>query len=271
MELGFFGKVRQAFLFWMQAIQVLLKNPMLLVLQVAVVCLSIFLRLFSRQIFSFLSPINAHVIFLILLIGCLYFLCAFLSHYTLQYIQNKRVTYKESFFSVLHSYKQLVVYILLFVPFVYLFLYEPPTPYGQNLFFASLGIGEFAQHINISIARILFTLLAVLLLFIFIMQHIGSVVVWTGNNSPQESAKRAFHLLRHNLVITISLTFWLFLSCFLLLVLLRTAIFIIPNLLQLTMAYYIMTVSLNLYCMALTLFYYEYYLRHKLHARSAQI
>lgn len=266
MELSVLGNIRRAFRFWGQACLVLLNNPILLALQVAVACLLTFLRMGPSQVLSFLSTANAHVIFLILMIGCLYFLSAFLSHYTMHYMQNQRVRYKESFFTALHSYKQLFVYLLLFMPFIYLFLYESLgfVPYGQQLFFASLGIEKFTQYMSISVARILFVLLAALLLFIFVMQHIGSVVVWTEKNSFKEAANRAFHLLRHNPVITISLTCWLFFSCFLLLVLLRMAIFAIPNLLHLTIGYYIMTVSTNLYCMALTILYCDYYVKREL-------
>lgn len=266
MKISVLGNIRRAFGLWGQACLVLLNNPVLLVLQIAVACLLTFFRMAPRQVLSFLSTANAHVIFLILMIGCLYFFSAFLSHYTIHYVQNQRVRYKESFFAGLHSYKQYFVYLLLFMPFIYLFLYESLgfVPYGQQLFFASLGIERFTQYINTSAARALLILLAVLLLFIFIMQHITSVVVWTGKSSPKEVAKLAFHLFRHNPVIIISLTCWLFFSGCLLLVFLRMAIFAIPDLLNLTIGYYIMTVSINLYCMSLTILYYDYYVKHDL-------
>lgn len=272
MEHSVLGQVGRAFSLWGQACLVLLRNPQLLVLQVAVAFLLTFLRFFARQVFSFLSTSHVHLIVMMLMFGCLYFFNAFLSHYTMHYVQNQRVRYKESFFSALHSYKQLFVYLLLFMPFVLLFLYDPRdvdghhlsfAVLGQKLFFASLGIERFTQYINISVARILFVLLVVLLLFLFIVQHIALAIVAVRKSSSTLIAKRAFSAIRSNLVICIVLTCLLFLTCFLFLTLLRKASLTIPTWLDLTMAYYIMTVSLNLYCMALTILYYDSYVKHE--------
>lgn len=259
MEHSIVGQVGRAFSLWGQACLVLLKNPQLLVLQVGVAFLLTFLRL---------VPIDSNVvlIFPMMLAGCLYFFNAFLSHYTMHYVQNQRVSCKESFFSALHSYKQLFVYLFLFIPFIYLFLYKPSVfsePYGQKLFFASLGVERFTQYINISVARILFILLVLLLLFLFIVQHIVLAIIAARQSSITHIAKRAFSVIRSNPVICIVLTCLLFITCFLFLTLLRKASLTIPSWLDLTLAYYIMTASINLYCMALTILYYDRYVKHE--------
>ena len=259
MEHSVVGQVQRAFGLWGQACLVLLKDPILLLEQVVFAFLLVALRKFMN--FAGVAFFN-HLIFFYA-VWILYFFNNLMSHHTRRAAKGKPAGYiQSSGFAFLRSNP----FLLLFIPFIYFFEYKPSifsVPYGQKLFFASLGVERFTQYINISVARILFVLLVALLLFIFIVQHVALVVMWSGENSYKQTISRAWHLLRHNAVTIISLTCWLFLSSFLSLVLLRMAILTIPNWLNLTMAYYIMTVSINLYCMALTILYYDNYVKHE--------
>lgn len=241
MELRLLSNVRQAIGFWMQAALILWQHPILLAWQIAIVFL---LTLARRDLMGICWQALAGL-------SLLSFFNAFLSHYTMRSLREKSPGYTASCEAALS--RGINVYLFLFLPFLYFFFHPE-----KKLFFA--------------LPRILFLLLVVLLFCIFCLQHVASVIVWSETNSSfaflKQAMQRACQLVQRNLCMIILLTGLFFSACLLLALLLnylqQIAGLVIPDVLQLAVAYYIITVSLNLYCMALMIFYYEYYVKHEL-------
>ncbi|MBS1986526.1 hypothetical protein JST99_01160 [Candidatus Dependentiae bacterium] len=180
-------------------------------------------------------------------------------HYTMRFLRGERGGYKKSYEA---SFLSSSIYFALFLPLFSVF--------------AAFNRGE--PYINVFVAKILFYLLVTFLLCIFIFQHMEAVITWTGENSLKQSAKRACYLICRNKVIVITLTCLLFLTCIPLLIALQQVELsidlgdtplqafkaIASYLGKLFFPYYVITLSINLYCMSLTIFYYEYYVRKNL-------
>lgn len=262
MEHSVVGNIRRALSLWGQACLVLLKCPLLIFWQVVIAC---FMTLLSGELGA-----TTHLFFSD--IPLLYLFNAFLSHYTMRFIQDQSVRYKKSYAATL---VQGAPYILLFIPFI-LLLFYPPF-YGKQLFFAAVGSGKSAQVMNVLAARILFSLLVLSFAFLFVLVHIALVIHSAEKISFKQMMKRAFNFAHNNFVIVISLTCLFFAHCFLFLFLLKythqvtdlghnvlQAIGLLAlNGIQLVLPYYVITASLNLYCIALTILYYDRYVKRE--------